>query len=119
MTESSNLEIPEAARQLAEQSVRQARASYDNFVAVVRKAQELASGATADTAARAREAQSKAQHYAEKNMQDAFDFAAQLARARDAQEYMAIYQRHAQSQVAAYASQAQELARLLAEAGKK
>lgn len=119
MPDPMNPEIPEAARKLAEESVRQARSSYEQLFEMTRKAQEVMTGATQTATSQALEMQAKAQRFTEHNMQGAFDFAAALARARDVKEYMEIYQRHAQMQAQTYAMQAQELARLMTDVTKK
>lgn len=70
-------------------------------------------------AAGAMEIQSKAMKFAEQNVNDGFNFAADLARARDLKEYLEIQTRYAQKQMQAYAEQAQALSRMMTEAAQK
>jgi phasin len=119
MAETPPFEIPPQMRELAEKNVEQARQAYGQFMEMARKAQDMmvrSSGAMADSA---REAQGKALRYAQDNLDASFDFAAQLARARDLKEAMEIQGRYAQRQMRTYAEQAQDLGRLMADAAQK
>ncbi len=119
MADTPQFEIPPPMRDLAEQNVRQARQAYDQFVDMAKKAQDLmarSSGAAADSA---RAAQDKALRYAQDNMNANFDFASELARARDVKEAMEIQARYAQRQMRTYAEQAQDLGKLMADAARK
>jgi phasin len=118
MTDTPSFEIPATVRELAERNVDQARAAYAQFMDMARKAQEMVAQSSDAMAVGAREAQAKALGYAEANVDASFALAGDLARARDVKELMAIQQRHAQKQAQAYAQQAQELGRLLADAAK-
>lgn len=118
MADNSRLEIPAAMRELAERNVEQARAAYTQFMEAAQKAQEMASKSSDAMAASAREVYARAMRYAQENVDASFAFAADLARARDLKEFMEIQQRYAQKQAVAYTQQAQELARLLADAAQ-
>jgi hypothetical protein len=61
----------------------------------------------------------RAFRYAQDNVDASFNFAADLAKARDLNEYMQIQARFAQAQMKTYAEQAQELGRLMTEAAQK
>lgn len=113
------LEIPTHVRELAQRNVEHARAAYAQFVEMAKRAQELVNKSQDAVAASVIEVQSKALSYAEKNIEDSFDFAESLSRARDLQQYMEIQQRFAQQQMQTFAQQAQELGRLIAEAAQK
>ena len=65
------------------------------------------------------EIQSKALKFAEQNIDEGFTFASDLARARDLKEYLEIQTRYAQKQMQAYAQQAQDLGRMMAEAAQE
>ena len=52
-------------------------------------------------------------------MQAGFDFMAELAKAGDAKEFLEIQSRHAEKSMKTYADQAQDLAKLMAEAAQK
>lgn len=119
MAETPPFEIPPHMRDLAEKNVEQARQAYGQFMEMARKAQDMmvrSSGAMAESA---REAQGKALRYAQDNLDASFDFAANLARARDLKEAMEIQSRYAQRQMRSYAEQAQDLGRLMADAAQK
>jgi phasin len=119
MAETPPFEIPPQMRELAEKNVAQARQAYGQFMDMARKAQDMmvrSSGAMADSA---REAQGKALRYAQDNLDASFDFAADLARARDLKEAMEVQSRYAQRQMRTYAEQAQDLGRLMADAAQK
>jgi phasin len=119
MFDKSQMEIPEAVRQVAEKNVEQTRSAYLQFMDMTRKAQEMmvqSSGAFAETA---REIQLRSLKFAEQNMEAGFALAHDLARARDVREYLEIQQRHTQRQIQTYTDQAQELGRLMSAAAQK
>lgn len=119
MAEIPPFEIPGNVRELAERNVEHARAAYAQFLEMARRAQDLVSKSQGAITAGAIEIQSKALSYAEKNIEDSFDFAESLARARDLQQYVEIQQRFAQQQMQAYAAQAQELGQMIAQVAQK
>ena len=57
--------------------------------------------------------------FAKQNADAYFSFAGELAKANDIQEILAIQNRYAMTQMQAFAHQAQELARLIAEATQR
>lgn len=119
MQSKPQMEIPEQVRQMAEHNVEQARSAYNQFMDMARQVQDLmnkSSGAMAESVA---EIQARALRFAEENMEAGFQFASELARARDLKEYLEIQSRHAQKQMQTYARQAQELGRMLGELGQK
>ena len=63
--------------------------------------------------------QSKLLRYTEENVEASFKLAGDLARARDMKDYFEIQNRHAQRQLQTYASQAQEIGKLMATAAQK
>ena len=112
MAETPPFEVPESMRHLAEQNVEQARNAYGQFMEAARKAQTaMASGA--------RDIQDKALRFTQANMDASFDFAAELAKARDVKEAIEIQTRFARQQMEAYTQQAQELTRLMTDAAQK
>jgi hypothetical protein len=115
MTKDATFDIPATVRELAARNVEQARVAYAQFMDAARRAQE-ATAASGAMAACAREAQAMALGFAARNAEASFAFAADLARARDVSELMAIQQRYAAMQAETCARQAQEFGRLLAEA---
>ena len=119
MNNPANVEVPETFRKLAEQNVSQARKAYEQFMTMARQAQDMmnqSSGAMTDAA---REVQSKALGYAEKNMEAGFAFVGELARAKDLKDFLEIQSKHTQKSMQTYKEQAEELGRLIAEASKK
>ena len=119
MYEKQQFEIPEPVRELAERNVEQARNAYQQFMDMARKAQDAVKKSQGAMAAGALDIQAKALHYAEENINSSFNFAADLARARDLKEYLEIQTRYAQKQMQDYAKQAQDLGRMLGEAAQK
>lgn len=119
MSDTPQFEIPPQMRDLAEQNVNQARQAYNQFLDMARKAQDMMTRSTGAAADSAREAQMRALRYAQENIDANFNFAAELARARDLKEAMEIQTRFAQRQMRTYAEQAQELGRLIADAAQK
>jgi phasin len=119
MYDKPGYEIPEAMRQMAEQNVDQARTAYNQFLDIVRKAQEMMTQSSGAMTKSAMEIQTQVMRYTQANIEAGFQFAAELARARDAKEYVEIQTRHAQRQMQTYAQQAQDIGRLMAEAAQK
>ena len=60
--------------------------------------------------------QERAVRFAKQNAEAGFEMASEIAAAKDLQDVLAIQARYAQTQMQAYALQAQELARLMSEA---
>ena len=57
--------------------------------------------------------------FAKENAEAGFEFASELARAKDLKEYLEIQSRHSQKQMDIYARQAEELGRMLSELAQK
>ncbi len=119
MPDNTQFEIPETMRELAERNVEQARSAYAQFMDMARQAQEMMTKSQGAMTASALEIQTKALKFAEKNIEQGFTFAEDVARARDLKQFVDIQQRHAQKQMQTFADQAQELGRLVAEAAQK
>lgn len=111
-------EIPQQFRDLADKNVEQARANYNQFMDAMTQAMTAWSApmgaSTGNSGFQA--VQEKASKYAKENADAAFALASDLANAKDAQEVLALQTRFAQLQMQAYATQAQELGRLVTEA---
>ena len=118
MTDKPAMEIPAAMREMAERNVEQARSAYTQFMDMARQAQDMVAKSSDAVATSAKEVQARALRYAQENMDSSFTFASDLARARDLREFLEIQQRHAQKQAMTYTQQAQELARLMADAAQ-
>ena|SRR5258705_3629773 len=119
MYEKPQLEIPEAVRQMTERNLDQARSSYNQFMEMARKAQDLMSRSSGVMAESALDIQQRVLRFTEQNMEAGFQLAGELARARDLKEYLEIQSRHAQKQMQTYAQQAQEIGSMMAEAAQK
>lgn len=113
-------EIPKQMRDLAEQNVQQARAAYGQFLNVMNQAMGMWFGAMPANAMTSgfKSVQERATQLAKKNADAAFGLADDIANARDMQEIFRLQTEFAQNQMQAYASQAQELTRLMAEAAQ-
>lgn len=111
-------EIPQALRDLAEKNVEQARTAYGQFMDAMTQAmgmwQKAVPGNQMTSGFQA--VQDRATKFAKDNAEAGFALARDLANAKDVQEILALQSRYAQTQMQAYASQAQELARLMTEA---
>jgi phasin len=112
-------EIPDAVREMAERNVEQTRTAYAQFMQMAQQAQSMMAQSSAVMATNAVEVQTKAMRYAQENVNASFNFAADLAKARDLTEYLEIQTRFAQAQMKTYTEQAQELSRLLTEAAQR
>jgi phasin len=119
MYDKPQMEIPEPLRQIAERNVEQVRSAYSQFMDMARQAQAMVAKSSGVVAESALEIQTKALRYAEQNMESGFQLASELAKARDLKEYMDIQSRYAQRQMQAYAQQAQDLGRMMADAAQR
>lgn len=119
MYDNPHFEIPQAVRDLAERNVTQVRAAYEQFIDLMRKAQDTIMKSQGAMTQSAIDIQAKALQYAQSNVESNFRFASDLARARDVKEYIEIQTRYTQAQLETYAKQAQEITRLLSEAVHK
>ena len=118
MVSRSPFEVPEPIRELAEKNVAQARAAYGQFMDAMAQAVEIWSRAipSNEVTAGFKVAQDRAIRFAKQNAEACFALASELANAKNIQDMLAIQSRYAQTQMQAYALQAQELGRLMAEA---
>ena len=104
-----NFEIPTEMRNVAEQSVVQARQAFDGFMSAAQKAIERVEEQTVAAQAGAKGAGEKAMSFAEKNISSSFDFAQRLVRAKDMEEMMRIQSEFMRSQMETLSNQAKEL----------
>lgn len=111
-------EIPQALRDLAEKNVEQARTAYGQFMDAMTQAMGMWAKAVPGNQMTSgfQAVQDRATKFAKDNAEAGFALARDLASAKDVQEILALQSRYAQTQMQAYASQAQELARLMTEA---
>lgn len=110
-------EIPKEMRELAEKNVEQARAAYAQVMDTMMQAMGMWSQSipSTDMTSGFKVVQDRAASFAKRNAEAAFTLASDLASARDIQQVLSLQSQFAQSQLQAYAFQAQELGRLMAE----
>ena len=120
MAKNQPFEIPQQFRELAEQNIEQASAAYGQFMDAMTQAMGMWWGALPpnEMTSGFKAVQDRAVHFAKQNADAGFALANSLANARDVQDVLALQSQYAQSQMQRYAAQAQELGRLMAEAGK-
>ena len=118
MAQPPPFEIPQQLRELAERNVEQARAAYGQFMDAMMQATGMWANAIPATAMTSgfKSVQDRAVRFAKQNAEACFALASELANAKDISDVLAIQSRYAQTQMQAYALQAQELGRLMAEA---
>jgi hypothetical protein len=95
---------------LAEQSIAQAKSTFDAVMAATHRAVCTVEGNSTAAQATARELHDKAMSYAERNVAASFDFAQQLLRAKDTEEIMRLQAEFMSLQLQALAEQARDLA---------
>ena len=117
MAENDPFEIPPQVRKLAEKNVDQARQLYDQWMESISKVMSMWSalpkGGMVPGFDSLRE---RAIKFAKDNAEAAFALAEELAQAKDMQHLMTLQSRYAQAQMRSYASQTQELGRLMTDA---
>jgi hypothetical protein len=118
MAQPPPFEIPQQLRELAERNVEQARAAYGQFMDAMMQATGMWANAIPANAMTSgfKTVQDRAVRFAKQNAEACFTLASELANAKDVSDVLAIQSRYAQTQMQAYALQAQELGRLMAEA---
>ena len=118
MAQTPPFEIPQQLRELAERNVEQARSAYAQFMDAMVQATGMWTSAMPANAMTSgfKTVQDRAIKFAKQNAEACFSLATELASAKDITDVLAIQSRYAQTQMQAYALQAQELGRLMAEA---
>ena len=118
MAQNNPFEIPQHLRELAEKNVEQALSAHAQFMDAMGKATGMwAMGMPANAMTSGfKDVQDRAIRFAKQNAEAGFAMASELANAKDISDVLAIQSRYAQTQMQAYALQAQELGRLMAEA---
>ena len=114
-------EIPDQIRDLAERSVEQARTAYGQLMDAMLKAQSTSLTSLPATAMSTSfsDIQERAINFARQNFEASFSLATDLARAKDIAAVLDVQKRFAQSQMQAYALQAQELGGLMMTAAQR
>jgi phasin len=105
----SSFEIPGEMRNLAEQSVEQARKAFDGYMTAAQQAVEALEGQATVAQAGTKNVGKKAMTFAEQNVATSFEFAQKLVRAKDVQEVLRLQGEFVQAQMQALSEQAKEL----------
>jgi len=117
MSEKQAFEIPQQLRQLAEMNIEQARTAYGQFMDAMAQAMSAWSSASANAMTSGfKAAQERAIQFAKENAEAGFALANELTKTKDLQDVIRLQSKFAQKQMEAYARQAQDLGRLMAEA---
>ena len=120
MTENP-FEIPQAVRDVSEQSLTQARAAYEQLMDFMTKTMGTWTDALPSNpmAAVFKDVQGRAMKIAMENAEPVFTFADKIAKAQNFQEALTLQTQFAQDQMLAYATQMQKLQKLIGEAIQK
>jgi hypothetical protein len=120
MAQPPPFEFPQQLRELTERNVEHARTAYGQFMDAVSQAMGTwASAAPANAMTSSfKVVQDRAVKFAKQNGDACFNLASELAGAKDVADVLGIQSRHAQTQMQAFALQAQELTRLMVEAAQ-
>ena len=101
--------IPDTMREMAENSVAQARRAFEQFMQAAHRTLDMAESSTQATQASARDLRARAAEFAEANVGAAFELAERLVHANDAQEFVSIQQEFLRRQTEQMRQQMQEL----------
>ena len=113
-----NFDVPTQMRQFAEQSVEQAKKAVDGFLTAAQKTATTLETQANTAQAGAKDVREKVMGFAEENINNSFDFAQKLVRAKDIQEVMRLQQEFLAQQMQAMQSQAKDLGASAAQAAK-
>jgi phasin len=103
-------EIPAEMRQMAEQSVEQARKAFEDFIAAAQQAVlSTFEGQAAAAQTSVRDLGKTAMTFAEQNVANSFEFAHKLVRAKDVHEIVGLHSEFIRAQTEALSNQAKEL----------
>jgi hypothetical protein len=120
MPQNQPFEIPQQLRELAERNVEQARTAYGQLMDAMAQATGMWMSAmpSNEMTSGFKVVRERAIQFAKQNAEACFAAASELGNAKDIQDLLAIQSRSAQTQMQAYALQAQELGRLMVEAAQ-
>jgi phasin len=104
-----NFDVPTQMRQFAEQSVEQARKAVDGFLTAAHKTAVTVENQASTAQSGAKDMRDKVMTLAEQNINNSFEFAQKLVRAKDIQEVMALQQEFLKQQMQAMQSQAADI----------
>ena len=120
MAQNNPFEMPQQLRELAEKNVEQGRAAYGQFMDAMAQASSMWLGSLPASQASSgfKTVQDRSVQFAKQNAEACFALSSELATAKDVKDILSIQSRFAQTQMQAYALQAQELGRLMTEAAQ-
>ena len=101
--------IPDTMREMAENSVAQARRAFEQFMQAAHRTLDMAESSTQAAQAGARDLRARAAEFAEANVGAAFELAERLVHAKDPQEFVSIQQEFLRRQSEQMRQQMQEL----------
>ena len=104
-----NFDVPTQMRQFAEQSVEQAKKAVDGFLTAAHKTATTLETQASTAQSSAKDVSQKVMGFAEQNINNSFEFAQKLVRAKDIQEVMALQQEFLKAQMQAMQAQAKDL----------
>ena len=113
-----SFEIPAEMRNVAEQSVVQARQAFDGFMSAAQKAVSKWEEQAAVAQAGAKDTSQRIMDFAEQNVATSFEFAQRLVRAKDFDEMMRLQSEFVRSQMETLGEQAKELGQGVAQSAK-
>jgi len=118
MVESSTpqFEIPKEMRAVAERSVEQAKAAFNNYLQAAQQAVSTFEGRVEASQVGALDISKKAISFAERNVLSAFEFAEKIVQAKDVQELLRMQTEFVQSQMQVLAGQAKDLGETVSKA---
>jgi phasin len=111
-----NFDVPTQMRQFAEQSVEQAKKAVDGFLTAAQKTAAALENQASTAQSGAKDVSQKVMTFAEQNINNSFEFAQRLVRAKDIQEVMALQQEFMKAQMQAMQAQAKDLGSTAAKA---
>jgi phasin len=102
-------EIPADMRAFAEKSVEEAKKAFENYISATQNAVGTIEGQAKAAQTSVKDVCNKAVSFAEQNVKAAFDFAQQLLRVKDPQEFATLQAEFMRTQMQAMAEQAKAL----------
>ena len=119
MTENP-FEIPQAVRDVSEQSLKQAHAAYEQLTDFVTKAMDAWMDAMpSPMAAGFKDVQGRAMQIAKENAESIFTFAGKISNVQTPQDIVTLQTQFAQDRMQAFTTQTQELYKLIGETVQK
>lgn len=109
MTKTPEVEIPEQVRDMAEQSVEQARKTWEDLMNQSQRAIAKVEGSNDTFQAGVADMNDKARTFAENSVAAAFDFAQSMARAKSLEDVVTLQRDYMQSQMKAFGENARDM----------